>query len=98
METLEHYRDMIEAILDQYTQIPYAYGDVHTEAVFDRINDRYLLVNDCDACARAVWAITCATRLIPGCRPDFRVRRLCRPLCHTRDQWYNAVRRSTATA
>lgn len=45
MENIERYRNTIERILDQYTQIPYAYGDTHTEAVFDRINDRYLLVN-----------------------------------------------------
>lgn len=45
METLERYREIIESVLNQYTQIPYAYGDIHTEAVFDRSNDRYLLVN-----------------------------------------------------
>lgn len=45
METLERYRDIIENILDEYTRIPYAYGDIHTEAVYDRSNDRYLLVN-----------------------------------------------------
>jgi hypothetical protein len=45
MENIERYRDTIERILDQYTRIPYAYGDIHTEAVFDRSNDRYLLVN-----------------------------------------------------
>ena len=45
METLEHYRDIIESILTEYVQIPYAYGDIRTEAVFDRSNDRYLLVN-----------------------------------------------------
>ena len=45
MESVERYRDTIERILDQYTRIPYAYGDIHTEAVFDRSNDRYLLVN-----------------------------------------------------
>lgn len=45
METLECYRDIIENILDEYTRIPYAYGDIRTEAVYDRSNDRYLLVN-----------------------------------------------------
>lgn len=38
-------RDIIERILTEYTTIPYAYGDIHTEAVFDRARDRYLLVN-----------------------------------------------------
>ena len=45
MDTLENYRQIIEAVLTEYTKIPYAYGDIHTEAVFDRANDRYLLVN-----------------------------------------------------
>lgn len=45
MDTLNTYRQIIENILTEYTQIPYAYGDIKTEAVFDRTNDRYLLVN-----------------------------------------------------
>jgi hypothetical protein len=45
MATLEEYRAIIEKILDEYTCIPYAYVDVKTEAVFDRIHDRYLLIN-----------------------------------------------------
>jgi hypothetical protein len=43
--TLDQYRETIEAILNEYTKIPYAYGDIQTEAVFDRNRDRYLLVN-----------------------------------------------------
>ena len=45
METLDRYRSIIENILREYAQTPYAYGDIRTEAVFDRINDRYLLIN-----------------------------------------------------
>ncbi|MCI0698877.1 XisI protein [candidate division KSB1 bacterium] len=45
MDTLETYRQIIETVLDEYTRIPYAHGDFHTEAVFDRVKDRYLLVN-----------------------------------------------------
>ena len=46
METLERYRDTIEEILQTNThEYPNAYGDIRTEAVFDRSNDRYLLVN-----------------------------------------------------
>jgi len=45
MDTLESYRQIIENILNEYTQIPYAYGDIQTEAVFDRKNDRYVLMN-----------------------------------------------------
>src|SRR5208337_3516662 len=43
--TLDRYRQIIESILLEYTQIPYAYGEIQTEAVFDREHDRYLLVN-----------------------------------------------------
>jgi hypothetical protein len=45
MDTLDTVRQIIENVLTEYTRIPYAYGDIHTEAVFDRVNDRYLLVN-----------------------------------------------------
>ena len=38
-------RSIIESILIEYTKIPYAYGDIQTEAVFDRVRDRYLLMN-----------------------------------------------------
>jgi hypothetical protein len=43
--TLDRDRQIIESILLEYTTIPYAYGDIQTEAVFDRQRDRYLLVN-----------------------------------------------------
>jgi hypothetical protein len=45
MDALDTYRDIIEKTLIEYTKIPYAYGDIQTEAVFDRKNDRYLLIN-----------------------------------------------------
>ena len=45
MASLESYRQIIETILTEYAQIPYAYGDIQTETVFDRMHDRYLLVN-----------------------------------------------------
>jgi hypothetical protein len=38
------YRQSIESVLSEYTHIPYAYGDVQTEVIFDRERDRYLLV------------------------------------------------------
>lgn len=44
MATHDAYRQLIEPILLEYTRIPYAYGDLRTEAVFDRDQDRYLLV------------------------------------------------------
>jgi hypothetical protein len=45
MDTLEKYRQIIETVLLEYTRIPYAYGDIQTEAVFDRTHDRYVLMN-----------------------------------------------------
>ena len=45
MDTLDTYRQIIETILTEYASIPYAYGDIRTETVFDRANDHYLLVN-----------------------------------------------------
>ena len=45
MGAIEERRQIIEEILTEYTRIPYAYGDIQTEAVFDRMNDRYLLMN-----------------------------------------------------
>ena len=45
MDTLDTYREIIENLLTEYTRIPYAYGDIQTETVFDRRNDRYLLMN-----------------------------------------------------
>lgn len=45
MDTLERDRSLLESILIKYTEIPYAYGDFHTEALFDRSRDRYALIN-----------------------------------------------------
>jgi len=45
MDTLERYRQIIERILTDYAQIPYAHGDIRSQTVFDRSNDHYLLIN-----------------------------------------------------
>ena len=45
MDTLDNYRKIIENTLSEYASVPYAYGDIRTEVVFDRANDHYLLVN-----------------------------------------------------
>lgn len=37
-------RTIIERVLHDYIHIPYAYGDLKAEAVFDRANDRYIVV------------------------------------------------------
>jgi hypothetical protein len=45
MDSLDKIRSIIESILIEYTKIPYAYGDIQTEAIFDRVRDRYVLMN-----------------------------------------------------
>jgi hypothetical protein len=44
MDTKAADRDVIENVLTEYAAIPWAYGDVKTETVFDRRSDRYLLM------------------------------------------------------
>lgn len=44
MDSVEGERVIVERVLEEYTRIPYAHGDLRTEAVFDRARDRYLLV------------------------------------------------------
>ncbi len=45
MDTLDDYRQIIERVLTEYAQIPYAYGDIQSQTVFDRAGDHYLLMN-----------------------------------------------------
>ena len=44
MDKLDQYRQAIEQVLNEYAAIPYAFGDLASETVFDRVKDRYLLV------------------------------------------------------
>jgi hypothetical protein len=44
MDTRTTDRDVIEKVLADYAAIPYAYGDVKTQTVFDHERDHYLLV------------------------------------------------------
>jgi hypothetical protein len=44
MDTLENYRRLIRQILTEHTRIPYAYGDIQFETVFDRDTDRYVVL------------------------------------------------------
>jgi hypothetical protein len=44
MDTLNAYRHIIRNLLTDYATIPYAYGDIQLEPVFDSESDRYLLV------------------------------------------------------
>ncbi|MCP9495815.1 MAG: XisI protein [Pyrinomonadaceae bacterium MAG19_C2-C3] len=45
MDKLEKYRNIIEKILTEHAAIPYSYGDIKSQTVFDRVNDRYLMVD-----------------------------------------------------
>lgn len=45
MDKLEHYRNLLEQILSQHAAAPYAYGNIETKPVFDRVHDRYLLMD-----------------------------------------------------
>jgi len=44
MDQVEKYRQIIEDILNEYAEIPYAYGQVKAEVVADRQNDHYLML------------------------------------------------------
>ena len=44
MDTLTTYRALIERVLTEQTAIPYAYGEVEFQTVFDREGDHYLLM------------------------------------------------------
>lgn len=44
MDTLNHYREIIEQVLNEYTKTKYAWGDVQCRAIFDRDRDEYALI------------------------------------------------------
>lgn len=44
MDKIARYRQTIESVLEEYTQIPYAYGEVDPIVVYDRERDHYLLL------------------------------------------------------
>lgn len=43
-DSLNHWRDIIEQVLTEYAAIPYSYSQVKKETVFDRAQDRYLIL------------------------------------------------------
>ena len=45
MEELEHYRDCIRRVIEEYAQFKPAYGDVEVEVIFDESSDHYELVH-----------------------------------------------------
>ncbi|MBV8129252.1 MAG: XisI protein [Planctomycetaceae bacterium] len=44
MDTVEHYRHLIESILIDLARIPYAHGDIELQTIFDREKDHYVLM------------------------------------------------------
>jgi len=44
MDTRSTYQSIIERVLNEYAQTPYAYGDVIRQTVFDRDGGHYLLM------------------------------------------------------
>lgn len=44
MDNLDVYRQIIEKVMNDYVAVPYAYGDIQAEVVFDRSHDRYLIM------------------------------------------------------
>ena len=45
MDKLERYRNLLEDILTKHATEPYSYGNIETKTVFDRVHDRYLLLD-----------------------------------------------------
>lgn len=44
MDKLNQYRDIVERVLREYASIPYSYGKLQRQTVFDRERDHYLLM------------------------------------------------------
>ncbi|MEH2463291.1 XisI protein [Nostoc sp.] len=44
MGNLEQYRQLICRILTEHTKIPYSYGNIQHKTIFDREQDRYLVM------------------------------------------------------
>ena len=44
MDTLEKYRRTVQEIIKKYAEVPYSYGNILSQTVFDRETDRYLLM------------------------------------------------------
>ncbi len=44
MDRIVTYRLIIQKILTEHTNIPYSYGDIHSQTIFDKDNDHYLLM------------------------------------------------------
>jgi hypothetical protein len=45
MDTLEHYRQIIQDVLSQYLHTQYANADIQNQAIFDPKNDSYCVMS-----------------------------------------------------
>lgn len=45
MDTVTQYRAIIEQILTHYVEVPYAYGTIQNETIFDARSDRYVVLS-----------------------------------------------------
>lgn len=45
MDTVENYRQIVQRVLREYTEVPYAHGEIANEVIFDRDLDRYLVMS-----------------------------------------------------
>ena len=44
MDTLNNYRQNIQKILTEYSQLPYAYGELERQLIIDQTANHYLLL------------------------------------------------------
>ncbi|BAZ27687.1 fdxN element excision controlling factor protein [Cylindrospermum sp. NIES-4074] len=44
MDTLDNYRQIIQKILTEYSQLPYAYGELERQLIIDKTANHYLLL------------------------------------------------------
>ncbi|MEH2124186.1 XisI protein [Nostoc sp.] len=44
MDTLDNYRQIIQKILNEYAQLPYAYGELERQLIIDQTANHYLLL------------------------------------------------------
>lgn len=44
MNTLENYRQIIQTILVEYSQLPYAHGELERQLIIDKNDNHYILV------------------------------------------------------
>lgn len=66
MDHLEQYRNIIRQLLSERAKIPYSHGDIQCQTVFDRDNDRYLLLSQGWDAKRRVYGVVIHLDIIAG--------------------------------